>query len=100
MIFMVLVGGLGTFEGPILGALVLFAIQQQFQDQGSWYLVGLGLVAIVFTLLLPRGLWGVDRRPLRAPAAAGGVSRAAMIDRLNELLAFAAERAPFQRQRA
>ena len=67
MIFMVLLGGLGTFEGPILGALVLFGIQQQFQDQGSWYLVGLGLVAIVVTLILPRGLWGsvVDRFGIR-----------------------------------
>ena len=67
MIFMVLLGGLGTFEGPVLGALVLFGIQQEFQDQGSWYLVGLGAVAIVVTLLLPRGLWGalVDRFGLR-----------------------------------
>jgi branched-chain amino acid transport system permease protein len=67
MIFMVLLGGLGTFEGPILGALVLFFLQQQFQDQGSWYLVGLGLVAIVVTLLLPRGLWGsvVERFGIR-----------------------------------
>jgi branched-chain amino acid transport system permease protein len=67
MIFMVLLGGLGTFEGPLLGALVLFGIQQEFQDQGSWYLVGLGLVAIVVTLLMPRGLWGalVDRFGIR-----------------------------------
>ena len=35
MIFMVLLGGLGTFEGPVLGALVLFGIQQEFQDQGA-----------------------------------------------------------------
>ncbi|HEY7077075.1 MAG TPA: branched-chain amino acid ABC transporter permease [Solirubrobacteraceae bacterium] len=59
MIFMVLLGGLGTFEGPVLGALVLFGLQQEFQDQGSWYLVGLGLVAIVVTLIAPRGLWGL-----------------------------------------
>jgi branched-chain amino acid transport system permease protein len=67
MIFMVLLGGLGTFEGPLLGALVLFGIQQEFQDQGSWYLVGLGLVAIVVTLLMPRGIWGalVDRFGIR-----------------------------------
>jgi branched-chain amino acid transport system permease protein len=67
MIFMVLLGGLGTFEGPVLGALVLFGIQQQFQDQGSWYLVGLGVTAIVVTLLFPRGLWGalVDRFDIR-----------------------------------
>jgi branched-chain amino acid transport system permease protein len=70
MIFMVLLGGLGTFEGPVLGALVLFAIQEQFADQGSWYLVGLGTVAIVVTLLFPRGLWGalVDRFGIRLVA--------------------------------
>jgi len=67
MIFMVLLGGLGTFEGPVLGALVLFGIQQEWADQGSWYLVGLGTVAIVVTLLFPRGIWGaiVDRFELR-----------------------------------
>jgi branched-chain amino acid transport system permease protein len=67
MIFMVLLGGLGTFEGPMLGALVLFGIQQEFADQGSWYLVGLGAVAIAVTLLAPRGLWGalVDRFGIR-----------------------------------
>ena len=67
MIFMVLLGGLGTFEGPVLGALVLFGIQQEWADQGSWYLVGLGTVAIVATLLFPRGIWGavVDRFELR-----------------------------------
>jgi branched-chain amino acid transport system permease protein len=58
MIFMVLVGGLGTFEGPIIGAIVLFAIQNRFADQGAWYLVGLGATAIAFALFLPKGLWG------------------------------------------
>ena len=58
MIFMVLVGGLGTFEGPILGAILLFAIQTIFTQGGPWYLVGLGATAAVFALALPRGLWG------------------------------------------
>jgi branched-chain amino acid transport system permease protein len=58
MIFMVLVGGLGTFEGPIVGALVLFAIQNEWADNGVWYLVGLGATAILFALLVPRGIWG------------------------------------------
>lgn len=58
MIFMALVGGLGTFEGPILGAVLFFVVQDQFGDNGVWYLVGLGGAAIFFALLLPRGLWG------------------------------------------
>lgn len=58
MIFMALVGGLGTFEGPILGAIVFFLMQSFFGATGIWYLVGLGASAIVFALFLPRGLWG------------------------------------------
>jgi hypothetical protein len=58
MIFMVLVGGLGTVEGPIVGAIAFFLIQNKFADYGAWYLVGLGASAIVFALFLPRGLWG------------------------------------------
>jgi branched-chain amino acid transport system permease protein len=58
MIFMALVGGLGTFEGPIVGAIIFFVIQDQFGDQGVWYLVGLGSVAVLFAMFLPRGLWG------------------------------------------
>ncbi|MCL9763009.1 branched-chain amino acid ABC transporter permease [Frankia sp. AiPa1] len=69
MIFMVLVGGLGTFEGPILGAIIFFVAQQQFADQGAWYLIGLGAVAVLFALFLPRGLWTVvsDRLPVQLP---------------------------------
>ena len=40
MIFMVLVGGLGTFEGPILGAIILFLIQNHWGSSGVWYFVG------------------------------------------------------------
>jgi branched-chain amino acid transport system permease protein len=63
MVFMVLVGGLGTFEGPILGAIILFFIRDTFAAQGAWYLIGLGLVAILFALFLPAGIWGtVEKR--------------------------------------
>jgi branched-chain amino acid transport system permease protein len=58
MIFMALVGGLGTFEGPIMGAVIFFLIETFFGGQGVWYLVGLGAAALLFSLFLPRGLWG------------------------------------------
>ncbi|MEP7240675.1 MAG: branched-chain amino acid ABC transporter permease [Devosia sp.] len=63
MIFMVLVGGIGTFEGAIIGALIFFAIETWFGAAGVWYLVGLGATALVFSLALPRGIWGeIERR--------------------------------------
>lgn len=59
MIFMVLVGGLGTFEGAILGAVIFFLIEAWFGAWGVWYLVGLGATALFFALFIPNGLWGV-----------------------------------------
>ena len=39
MIFMVLVGGIGRFEGPILGAIIFFLIETWFSAAGVWYLI-------------------------------------------------------------
>lgn len=58
MVFMALVGGLGSFEGAILGAVIFFAIEALFGGLGVWYLIGLGATALAFALFLPRGLWG------------------------------------------
>jgi branched-chain amino acid transport system permease protein len=58
MLFMTLVGGLGTFEGPIVGAVIFFVLEDRFGAAGVWYLVGLGVAATLCSLLLPRGLWG------------------------------------------
>jgi branched-chain amino acid transport system permease protein len=58
MIFMVLVGGLGTFEGPIIGAIALYILQTYGPSGGVWYFVLLGGIAIGFALLMPRGIWG------------------------------------------
>jgi branched-chain amino acid transport system permease protein len=67
MIFMVLVGGLGTFEGAILGAILFFLIEAWFGATGVWYLIVLGATALLFSLLVPRGIWGLidDRWGLR-----------------------------------
>lgn len=57
-IFMVVIGGIGRIEGPIVGALVFWALNKFFSDWGTWYLLGLGLLAIVVTLFFKQGLWG------------------------------------------
>jgi len=57
-IFMVVIGGVGTIEGPIVGALVFFLLNKLFSDYGGWYLLGLGALAIAITTMSRRGLWG------------------------------------------
>jgi branched-chain amino acid transport system permease protein len=57
MIFIVMIGGIGTIEGPILGAVLYFVLQRQLSSFGAWYLVVLGVVAILVTLLAPKGIW-------------------------------------------
>jgi branched-chain amino acid transport system permease protein len=57
-IFMVVIGGIGRIEGPIVGALVFWALNKFFSDYGSWYLMGLGLLAIGVTIFFKQGLWG------------------------------------------
>ncbi len=72
MIFAVVIGGLGTIEGPIIGAIVFFALQQFLADYGTWYLVLLGAIAAGVVVFAQRGLWGtlvrrraVDLFPVR-----------------------------------
>ena len=59
VIFIVVIGGIGTIEGPILGVLVFFILQSLLADYGSWYLMVLGLIGISVMLFAPRGLWGL-----------------------------------------
>lgn len=59
VIFIVVIGGIGTIEGPILGVLIFFALQTVLADYGSWYLMALGIIGIVVMLFAPRGLWGL-----------------------------------------
>jgi branched-chain amino acid transport system permease protein len=59
MIFACLIGGIGTIEGPIVGTIVFFALQQWLSNYGTWYFIVLGTVAIAVAIWAPRGLWGV-----------------------------------------
>jgi branched-chain amino acid transport system permease protein len=62
MLFMVVIGGIGTMEGPIVGAVIFFAVQEWFSSYGAWYLVAIGAVAIGVVLIAPGGLWGIAAR--------------------------------------
>ena len=58
MIFIVVIGGIGTLEGPIVGTIVFFVLREYLSNLGSWYLIILGVLAIAIMLKMPEGIWG------------------------------------------
>jgi len=67
MIFVTIIGGIGTIEGPILVTIIFFILQQTLSSYGAWYLIVLGLVAMAVAIWARRGIWGLiaDRFNIR-----------------------------------
>jgi branched-chain amino acid transport system permease protein len=59
VIFIVVIGGIGSIEGPVVGTLVFFVLRFLLADYGAWYLITLGLIAIVVMVKAPQGIWGL-----------------------------------------
>lgn len=62
VIFIVVIGGIGSFEGPIIGTIVFFAIREYLANIGVWHFIILGVLSIAIVIVEPRGLWGLLRR--------------------------------------
>jgi ABC-type branched-subunit amino acid transport system permease subunit len=48
--------------GPLIGAVVIFGLQQLLQNYGSWSSLLTGLLLIVIIHVAPEGIWVVLRR--------------------------------------
>jgi hypothetical protein len=57
--FIVVIGGIGRMEGPLIGTIVFFLLRGCFADLGPWYLMLLGASAITITLTMPKGIAGL-----------------------------------------
>ena len=62
LLSMIVVGGMGTVWGPLLGAAVLMLADEGMREFGDWRDIGLGLILAVFVILLPKGLIGLRSR--------------------------------------
>jgi len=58
IIFIVIIGGVGTIEGPLIGTLIYFVLRNFLADFGSWYMILLGAIAILTMLFMRQGIWG------------------------------------------
>jgi branched-chain amino acid transport system permease protein len=66
IIFIVVIGGIGSFEGPIIGTIVFFMLREYLSEIGVWHFIVLGTISIGIILIEPRGLWGLLRRVVPA----------------------------------
>jgi branched-chain amino acid transport system permease protein len=60
-LIMVMIGGLGTLVGPILGGAFFIVLQEKISSYVQWYFIVIGLVLILIVLFMPKGLLGLRR---------------------------------------
>jgi branched-chain amino acid transport system permease protein len=58
-IIMVMIGGLGTLAGPVVGGAFFVLLQEKVSSYVDWYFIVIGLVLIFIVLFMPRGLLGI-----------------------------------------
>ncbi len=56
--FIVIIGGIGTVEGPIIGALIFVLLQQYLAEYASISLILLGGISVIVMLVFPKGIMG------------------------------------------
>jgi len=58
LVFITIIGGIGTIEGPIIGSLIYVFLQQWLSEYPSVSLLILGVIAIAVILVAPKGIMG------------------------------------------
>ncbi len=66
-IFIVMVGGIGSIEGVLIGTLIFFVADRWFGEYGASYFVVLGLMTLAVALYARTGIWGAIARRWDAP---------------------------------
>ncbi len=71
-IISVMIGGLGTLVGPILGGVFFTLLRDKVSSVVDWYFIVIGVVLVLIVLFMPKGLLGLRRlvgsRPWRQAA--------------------------------
>jgi branched-chain amino acid transport system permease protein len=65
VVLMTLVGGLGTVFGPVVGALVVLAMENYLAQLGAWVTIAQGVIFVVCVLAFRRGIVGELGRVLK-----------------------------------
>lgn len=66
-IFIVMVGGIASIEGVLIGATIYFVADRWFGEYGASYFVVLGVMTVLVALYARTGIWGLVARRWDAP---------------------------------
>jgi branched-chain amino acid transport system permease protein len=58
VVMMALLGGMGTFFGPFVGAATFLLVQDVLSNMTTHWQLFVGIIFIIFVLFFPRGIWG------------------------------------------
>src|SRR3989441_11685490 len=61
-LMMVIMGGIGTLVGPVLGAMLFILIQEVLSSYTEHWMIFTGVVFVLIVIFLPGGLVGTARR--------------------------------------
>ena len=71
-VMMCLLGGMGTFFGPFVGAAVFLYLEDVVTNVTTYWMAVVGVVFMVFVLFFPRGIWGSTLDWLQRAGLRGG----------------------------
>ncbi len=69
VIAMVVIGGMGTLSGPIVGALIVYLASEAMREFGNVQMIVFSAVVIVFARFFRTGLWGLATRAWHSRSA-------------------------------
>ena len=67
VVLMTLLGGLGTVFGPVVGAVIVIALENYLAQLGAWVTVVQGGIFVLCVLAFRRGVVGELARVIRKP---------------------------------
>jgi branched-chain amino acid transport system permease protein len=67
VVLMTLIGGLGRFTGPVVGAFVIVALEKWLADLGGWVTVAQGVAFVICVLTFRQGIIGAISNWLKLP---------------------------------
>jgi branched-chain amino acid transport system permease protein len=58
VVMMTLLGGMGTFFGPFIGAATVLLIEEYATNVTRFWQLLVGIIFVIFVLFFPKGIWG------------------------------------------